>query len=61
MKNKELRRDPANGYLGGVCAGIAEYTGTSPLIWRILAVFATNLPLVYLILWATLKEKDYGQ
>jgi len=61
MEKKQLRRDPANGYLGGVCAGVAEYTETSPLIWRILAVFVTNMPLVYLIMWATLKEKDYGQ
>ncbi|MCW8995701.1 MAG: envelope stress response membrane protein PspC [Psychromonas sp.] len=42
MKNlrKTLYRDPKNGKLGGVCAGIAEYLGTEIWIVRLLTVSA---------------------
>ena len=50
---KRLHRFKNKGYLGGVCYGIGEYTGTDPIIWRILAVFNPFL-LIYLILWAVL-------
>ena len=30
-----MRRDPANGYLGGVCAGFAARLGIDPLLIRI--------------------------
>ena len=37
---KTLYRDPKNGKLGGVCAGIAEYFGAEVWIIRLLAVSA---------------------
>ena len=42
MRNqrKTLYRDPKNGKLGGVCAGIAEYFGAEVWIIRLLAVSA---------------------
>jgi len=33
-----MRRDPANGMVGGVCAGLAARMGVEPLIVRIVAV-----------------------
>ncbi|MDV5169410.1 envelope stress response membrane protein PspC [Photobacterium rosenbergii] len=38
--NKTLYRDPKNGKLGGVCAGIAEYFGMEIWLVRILTVSA---------------------
>ena len=35
-----LRRDPAHGYLGGVCAGFAARMGIDPLLIRIGFVLA---------------------
>ena len=53
-----LQRHPTRRLLGGVCAGIADYTGTSCLIIRILAVALFILPtgglLLYLALWLVL-------
>jgi phage shock protein PspC (stress-responsive transcriptional regulator) len=40
--------------LGGVCGGLAEYTGIDPLLWRVgfvaLAVMGPGVP-VYLLMW----------
>ena len=64
---KQLFRDPENAKLGGVCAGLAHYTGLEitwmRIIW-VLAFFALiPLPgtpmlmvLVYVILWAVLPK-----
>ena len=35
-----LRRDPANGYVAGVCAGFAARLGIDPLLIRIGFVIA---------------------
>src|SRR4051812_17676252 len=32
---RTLRRDPAHGYIGGVCAGLARETGIDPLAVRV--------------------------
>src|SRR4051794_2929316 len=50
-----LRRDPANGYVAGVCAGFAARLGIDPLLIRIgfviaLAVGGVAIPL-YAIGW----------
>jgi len=34
-----LYRDPANGRIAGVCAGLAEYLGVSALLIRIVFIF----------------------
>jgi signal transduction histidine kinase len=36
-----LRRDPANGILGGVCAGLAARLGVDPLLLRVAFVIVT--------------------
>ena len=50
-----LRRDPANGYIAGVCAGFAARLGIDPLLIRIgfvigLAVGGVSIPL-YAVGW----------
>ena len=51
----KLFRQPDKGYLGGVCFGIAKYTHTDPIIWRVLAVFTPSL-LIYIVLWILLEK-----
>ena len=38
-----LRRDPANGYVAGVCAGFANWTGIDPLAVRLGVVLLSLL------------------
>jgi len=49
-----LRRSSTNKVLGGVCGGLAEYTDTDPLLWRVgfvaLAVMGAGI-LIYPLLW----------
>lgn len=57
-----LYRDPENGMLMGVCAGIADYAGLTPLIVRIVTVvglFMFTVPtlLGYLILGIALPKR----
>ncbi len=55
MSTHQLRRQ--NGIIGGVCGGLAEFTGIGVIWWRLL-FFILGLPgglpgvLPYLILWA---------
>ena len=53
---KRFRRNKIDGVLGGVCAGIADYTGIDVIWVRLLAivlVFTTApiAPLAYIIAW----------
>jgi phage shock protein PspC (stress-responsive transcriptional regulator) len=52
---RRLYRDPDRRYLGGVCAGLANWTGITPLVIRLVfiaAVFFWGFALlVYLVLW----------
>jgi phage shock protein PspC (stress-responsive transcriptional regulator) len=52
-----LRRSSSNKVLGGVCGGLAEYTGVEALLWRIgfvaLALIGTGV-LIYPLLWLLL-------
>src|SRR4051812_46025591 len=60
---RALRRDPAHGILGGVCAGLARQFGVDPLVVRVAFVatsFAGGLGLaVYALAWA-LPPADEG-
>ncbi|MXZ25923.1 MAG: PspC domain-containing protein [Caldilineaceae bacterium SB0665_bin_21] len=53
-----LQRHPTRHMLGGVCAGIAEYTGANCLFIRLLALVLFILPtgglLLYVALWLVL-------
>jgi phage shock protein PspC (stress-responsive transcriptional regulator) len=48
------RRD---GYIGGVCQGIGEYTNTSPIAWRLIFLLVPAGFWAYLILWVGLKRQ----
>src|ERR1700704_1990190 len=56
-----LRRDRANGILGGVCAGIAETYGLDVTLVRVLWVLAgvlwIGLP-AYSVAWIALRPTD---
>ena len=55
---RTLRRDPARGFLGGVCAGLARDLGIDPLVVRVAfgaAALAGGLGVgVYILAWALL-------
>jgi phage shock protein PspC (stress-responsive transcriptional regulator) len=57
---RTLYRDPDAGMFAGVCAGLARYTGTDPVIWRIttvvLAVFGGTGAVLYLLGWLLIPK-----
>ena len=57
--DRKLYRDPRNGMLAGVCAGIAEYLGIDPtvvrLIWAALGLTGTGI-LLYIIAALVMPE-----
>lgn len=59
---RQLRLDGRNGWLGGVCAGMANYFGTDPAVIRV-GVIVTGLFLPklviagYLIAWLLLDDE----
>jgi signal transduction histidine kinase/phage shock protein PspC (stress-responsive transcriptional regulator) len=59
---RELRRDPANGLIGGVCAGLGRHLDIDPLLLRI-AFGATTLAsgvglVAYLLAWMLLPAGE---
>lgn len=57
---KRLYRDPQNKLMGGVCSGIAAYSGWDPVWVRLAAVglaflSVNTMTIVYVILWIVLK------
>ena len=58
LPKHRLQRHPTERMLGGVCAGIADYTGVKCLSIRVLALALFVLPtgglLLYLALWLVL-------
>ncbi|AOW82402.1 envelope stress response membrane protein PspC [Vibrio mimicus] len=52
MSKKELYRDPVNGKLAGVCAGLANYFGLETWLVRILVITAALLGGTFLVLVA---------
>lgn len=59
--DKRLYRDSANGMIGGVCAGIAEYLNVDVTWVRLIAVALcfismSTLAFAYLILWVVLPN-----
>jgi len=53
---KTLERDLDNGYIGGVCSGLANYTSLYATEWRLLFLFGFG-PVIYILLWLMLKDK----
>jgi phage shock protein PspC (stress-responsive transcriptional regulator) len=54
MKNKLYRTD---GYIGGVCQGIADNTNTSAIAWRLIFIIIPCGFWAYMILWLLLKKQ----
>jgi phage shock protein PspC (stress-responsive transcriptional regulator) len=60
---RHLRRSRRHRLIAGVCGGIAERLGWSPLVVRILFVAGAILPIfpgavVYLVLWLVLPGDE---
>ena len=60
---QRLARDRRNGWLGGVCAGIAGHFNTEPAFFRVgfvvACLFAWKLALVvYAVAWILLPPKN---
>jgi phage shock protein PspC (stress-responsive transcriptional regulator) len=58
-----LRRSRRHRIVAGVCGGLAEWLGWSPLLVRVLFVVIGALPflsgiLVYLVLWLLVPADD---
>jgi phage shock protein C len=58
-----LRRSSTDRMLGGVCGGLAEYSGWDPLLWRVgmlaLALIGPGI-VVYLLLWVLMPTGPAG-
>ena len=58
----QLRRSSTDRMIGGVCGGLADYSGIDPLLWRIgfvaLAFAGGSGVLVYLLLWLLMPHAD---
>jgi phage shock protein C len=52
MNKRELYRDPVNGKISGVCAGIANYFGAEVWLVRIVVISAALLGGTFLVLLA---------
>jgi phage shock protein PspC (stress-responsive transcriptional regulator) len=59
--HRHLRRSSTNKVLGGVCGGLAEYTNTDPLLWRVgfiaVALMGAGI-LIYPLLWLLVPAAD---
>jgi phage shock protein PspC (stress-responsive transcriptional regulator) len=54
--NKNLYRE--NGYIGGVCEGLGNWSGIPSILWRIGFILIFPYPIwAYLILWFFIKHK----
>ena len=56
-----LRRSRSDQWLGGVCGGLAQFTGTDAWIWRLLFVLTvvcagTGL-LLYVLMWILVPQE----
>ena len=56
----QLRRSGTDRWLGGVCGGLAEYSGIDAVLWRVgmvgLTVAGGTGIVVYLLLWVLLPS-----
>jgi len=54
MSNQLYRR---NGYIGGVCGGLGDWSGIPSILWRIAFLFFVPAAFwIYLGLWILLKR-----
>ena len=62
-EGRPLRRSRRHRIVAGVCGGLAEWLGWSPLVVRVLFVVVGALPflsgiLVYVVLWLLVPTED---
>lgn len=63
MKGKKLYRSTTDKKLGGVCGGLADYTGIDVTVWRLIFLFLA-LPggfpgvIPYIIMWIIVPQQD---
>jgi phage shock protein C len=62
-ERRPLRRSRRRRIVAGVCGGLAEWLGWSPLLVRVLFVVVGALPflsgiLVYVVLWLLIPAED---
>ena len=65
LPRRQLHRDPYNGYLGGVCAGLATRLDMDPFLLRVLTLIAgfcltTPTLVAYVVLWIALPRRCHG-
>lgn len=62
FEGKQLKRDPSERMLGGVCAGLAKYVGGDVVAWRllvaVLAIVFTIPTLIIYIIWCIVVPAD---
>ena len=60
----QLRRSGSERMLGGVCGGLAEYSGIDTLLWRVgfvgLAVAGGSGFLIYALLWVLMPPAPFA-
>jgi phage shock protein C len=60
----QLRRSSTKKMVGGVCGGLADYSGIDPLLWRVgfvaLTLAGGSGILVYLLLWVLMPMGPVG-
>lgn len=59
---KKLTRHPDDKWLGGVCGGLADYTGIDPNLVRLIVVVCTllgagSLILAYIVAWVLMPAR----
>jgi phage shock protein C len=60
---RPLRRSSTDRMLGGVCGGLADYSGIDPVLWRVGMVALGLLGpgvIVYLLLWVLMPTGPAG-
>jgi phage shock protein PspC (stress-responsive transcriptional regulator) len=60
---RSVRRSSTDRMLGGVCGGLADYSGIDPVLWRVgmvaLALLGPGV-IVYLLLWVLMPTGPAG-
>lgn len=62
MAQKLLRRVEKGSIFGGVCTGLAKYSGIDLTIWRLIflfgALFSVVIPftLIYIVMWIVVPK-----
>lgn len=55
IKTDKLYR--RNGYIGGVCEGLGEWSGVPSILWRIAFLCTPGSFWAYLLLWVFVEPK----